>query len=337
MHAIAFLSDPSKIPVQAVYAVHGDDAFLRRETLSAIVKTVLDGEADDLAAVRIAGDHATLADVLDEVRTPSFFHKRKIVIVESADPFVTAHRKELEAYVEHCSKMGSLVLLVKTWPANTRLAKLVERVGLSVECKGPPERDLGSWLTHRAKQQWSVELDEDAARLLLELVGPEIGLLVNELEKLVVYVGSRAKIHTDDVARMVGAGRIETVWKALDAATSGRGDVALDHLDRLIAAGEHPIAILSGISFSLLKVHHAGQLRRDGMRLEDACREAGMKVYPGLLEKVRQQHAHLGPKRVDEIPGLLLRADLDLKGASQLEPRVVLETLLVVLSRPRRA
>src|SRR4051812_49218191 len=97
MHAIDFLRDPSKVPVKPVYAVHGDDAFLRVETLTAIGREVLHGDEDELGMTRFAGDDATLADVLDEVRTLPFFSKRKVVIVDSADPFVTAHRKELEA------------------------------------------------------------------------------------------------------------------------------------------------------------------------------------------------------------------------------------------------
>ena len=53
-----------------------------------------------------------------------------------------------------------------------------------------------------------------AANLLVELVGLEIGILASELEKLAVYAGESKRIERADVARMVGAGRVETVWKA---------------------------------------------------------------------------------------------------------------------------
>src|SRR5205823_4703530 len=134
---------------------------------------------------------------------------------------------------------------VKSWQANTKLAKLVDRVGLAVECKGPHERALTSWLVQLARSRCDVQLDEDASQLLIELVGPEVGLLVAELEKLAVYVGTRARVQRDDVARMVGAGRIEVVWKVLDAATTGRGELALELIDRLIASGEHPVGLLA--------------------------------------------------------------------------------------------
>jgi DNA polymerase-3 subunit delta len=333
VHAIEFLKDPAKVAAKPVYAVFGDDAFLRRETLKEVRNAVLPGQDDELSVARFAGNEASLADVLDELHTLPFFSNRRLVIVDDADPFVTAHRKELEAYAGRPAERGVLVLSVKTWPGNTRLAKLVETVGLSVDCKGPNDRLLVPWLTHLAKSRYHSTFDAGAAELLVELVGPEVGVLVSEVEKLSVYVGTRANIHRDDVARMVGAGRIETVWKLLEAATTGRGDLALEHLDGLIGAGEHPVGLLSAMSVSLLKVHHAGRLRKLRVELREACHGAG--IPPFAVEMTRQQHAHLGPSRVDRLPELLLRADLDLKGSSMLPPRAVLERLIVGLASPR--
>ena len=334
MHAIEFLNAPARGGVKPIYAVSGDDAYLRREALTAIARAALGNEADDLAISRFAGDLATLADVLDEVRTLPFLARCRVAIVEGADPFVTAHRRELESYAEKPSTAGVLVLSVKAWPSNTKLAKLVEKVGLAVDCKAPGERDLPPWLVALARARFGAKLDDDAARLLVELVGPEPGLLASEVEKLSIYVGAKAAIRRADVAKMVGAGRVETIWRTLEAATTGKGAEALQDLERLLGAGEHPVGLLAAMGTSLRKVHHAGQLRLARRDHESACRQAGL-TYPAAIELARRQHAHLGPKRVAHLPDMLLRADLDLKGASMLPPRVVLERLIVELSRPR--
>lgn len=334
MHAIDFLKDPAKTPLKPLYAVFGDDAFLRRETLQQIEHLALPNADDDLSVSRFPGDSTPLANVMDELRTLPFFSKRRLVIVEAADPFVTAHRKELEAYADQPATSGVLVLSTKTWTSSTKLAKLVEKTGLAVECKGPQERMLLPWLIHLAQVRYKVQLDHAAAELLLDLVGPEVGLLVKDIEKLAVYVGDKAKIYRDDVARMVGAGRIESVWKTLEAATTGRAELALEHLDGLIAAGEHPVGLLSAMSVSLLKVHQAGRLRKHRrMELKEACSAVG--IPPFAVEMTGRQHTHLGPSRVDRLPRLLLQADLDLKGSSPLPPRAILERLVVELSLPR--
>ncbi|WP_435010661.1 DNA polymerase III subunit delta [Tundrisphaera lichenicola] len=334
MHAFEFLRPANHKTARPIYALSGDDAYLRDEAIRAIARAALGSDNDDMALSRFPGDQSKLADVLDEVRTLPFLAKCRVVIVDGADPFVTAHRKELETYAEKPSTSGILVLSVKSWPGNTKLAKLVEKSGLAIECKTPDERELPGWLIQLAKARFGVKLEADAAQLLVELVGPEVGLLASEVEKLYVYVGERPSIAREDVAKMVGAGRVETLWSTVDAATTGQGAEALADLDKLLGSGEAPVRLLAGMSFSLLKLHHAGQLRRARVELREACQKAG--IFPGGVEKARQQHAHLGPSRVDQLPGLLLQADLDIKGDSTLTPRVILERLLVRLAAKRQ-
>jgi DNA polymerase-3 subunit delta len=333
MHALDFLKNPGRLELKPIYVLYGDDPFLRRESLREIRARVLPGPDAEASTTRLSGETARLAAVLDELFTLPFFAKTRLVIVEAADPFVTAHRKELEEYAQHPATSGVLAITVKLWPSNTRLAKAVDQIGLAIECKGPHEKTLLPWLLHVAESRCQVALDRDAAALLIELVGPDVGLLVAELEKLAVYVGSRRKIHRDDVARVVGAGRIETVWKMTEAATTGRGSLALEHLDGLLAAGEHPVGLLARMSFPLQKIHQVGKLRQSQVDHGQACARAG--VPPFSVELTRNQLVHLGADRVDRIPSMLVKADLDLKGASQLAPRVVLERLLVELANAR--
>jgi DNA polymerase-3 subunit delta len=334
MNALAWLSESGQQPVRSAYAVFGDDSYLIRESIKALVRAVFPGEESDATISRFAGATTALAAVLDEVRTLPFFSRQRLVIVEEADPFISKYRKELEAFVEHPRGPGILLFQSKQWLATTNLAKLVNKIGLSIDCSGPREAELAGWLIQLARTRDDAKLDADAARLLVELVGPEAGILAAEVEKLAVYAGDSKRIERQDVAKLVGAGRVETIWKALDAATTGQGRVALEHLDNVLAAGEHPVGLLAAMSSSLLKLHHAGQLRTARVNLDEACRIAGIPVF--AAEKTRRQHAHLGPSRVDQLPTWLLQADLDLKGGSSLEPRVVLEQLLIRLALPRK-
>jgi DNA polymerase III subunit delta len=333
MDALSWLRNESNEPIQPVYAVFGDDSYLIRESIAAVARAVLPDEDRDAGLSRFPGASTPLATVLDEVCTLPFFSRRRLVVVDEADPFVTKHRRDLEAYVGNPSHSGTLLLQVKQWPSNTKLAQLVEKAGLAINASAPREADLVAWLTQLAKTDFSVHLSADGARLLLELVGPEAGLLAAEVEKLAVYAGDSRKIERGDITQLVGGGRVETIWKTLDAATTGEGRTALEHLENLLAAGEQPTPLLAAISVSLLKIHHAGRLRSARLNLDEACRTAG--IPPFAIDKTRKQHAHLGPRRVEQLPAMLLKADLDLKGGSSLDPRTILEILLIRLSQPR--
>jgi DNA polymerase III subunit delta len=335
MNALEWLNTTDKPLVLPIYAVYGDDSYLIRESIRAIgFKLFPDDDERESAISRFPGPSSSLANVLDEVSTLPFFSRRRLVIVDDADPFVTKYRRDLEAYVAHPSESGTLVLQVKQWTATTKLAALVEKAGASINCTGPRERELAAWLTQLARTRHDAQLNADAARLLIELVGAEAGILAAEVEKLAVYVGETRKIERTDIVKMVGAGRVETIWNTLDAATTGDARIALEHLDNLLAAGENPTQMLAAMTSNLAKIYHAGRLRAAArLPLDEACRIAG--IFSFAVEKTRKQHAHLGPGRVDRLPARLLKADLDLKGGSMLEPRTILEILLVELSLPR--
>lgn len=333
MNALQWLREPETALLRPVTVVYGNDSYLVRESIQAVIRASFPDPESDASVTRFAGSTASLADVLDEVRTLPFFARNRLVIVDDADPFVTKYRKDLEAFVASPPAPGALLLQCKSWTSTTNLAKAIAKTGLVIDCGSPREAELAPWLVDLARARFDTRLQRDAARQLIELVGPEPGILAAEVEKLAVYAGSSNKIERDDVVKLVGAGRVEKIWQCLDAATTGQSGEALAQLDRLLAAGEQPVPALAAMSANLLRLHHAGALRTARLNLDEACRIAG--IPPFAVEKTRRQHAHLGPTRVSRLPAMLLRADLDLKGGTALEPRIVLEWLLVHLAQPR--
>ena len=335
MNALDFLKAPDAGGIRPLYAVFGDEAYLRREAIHAIARLALgDAEDAELSVGKVPGSSATLAAVFDEVRTLPFLAPRRVVVVEDADPFVTAHRRELEDYAARPVMSGTLILSTKLWPSTTKLAKAVDKSGLAIECKAPAEKVLPAFLIALAKDKHGAKLSADAASLLVELIGAEVGLLAAEVQKLANSGANGAAIGREAVERLVSAHRVRKIWEVIEAATTGQGGPALEELDRLLADGEHPVGLLAAVGKSLGDVHHVGQLRRAKRDLRSACAEAGVSSW--FADRIGRQHTHLGPDRVDKLPAMLLRADLDLKGTSTLTPRAVFERLLVELARPRR-
>src|SRR5262249_7688090 len=149
--------------------------------------------------------------------TISMWGDRRLVLVDDADEFVTKVRASLEKYVEKPAKKSVLVLSVKTWPKTTRLAKQVAATGLDVDCSELKGAPLLKWLQDTARDAYQQTLAREAAVLLVELVGEELGMLDQELSKLATYVGAGAKIGFDDVQKLVGGWRTETTWAMTDA------------------------------------------------------------------------------------------------------------------------
>jgi DNA polymerase-3 subunit delta len=336
--ALEFLSHPDKHPPANVCAVFGDDAFLKGEVLSALRKQLLGTDDGEFGLTIFAGREVQLRDVRDALSSVSLFGDgQRVVIIEDADTFVSDHRPELEDYVARPAK-GVLILDVKTWPSNTRLAKAVATSGLAIKCDAPSDRQAKSWLTQRAKSVYNVRLDAAAADALLELVPPELGILVQEIAKLALLVGPDRVINVKLIEENVGGWRTRVTWDMIDAAADGRAADALAQLDRLITSGEKPFGLLPMMASLLRRFPTAVQLieaaekNRQRLPPREALAQAG--VMPFKLGDAERQLRQIGRQRAKQLTHWLLAADLAMKGynSSDERARMEIERLIIRLA-----
>jgi DNA polymerase III subunit delta len=326
MDALDFLEKPRLFPVMVVY---GDEDFLRRQVHHAIHQLALGDAGDECSLAVFPGDKSELAQVLDEVQTVPLFGDRRLVIVEQADTFVTRYRTPLEkAFTAGLSPTNVLVIDVKSWAATTRLAHQLGSAA-AIACKAPAPYRMPQWCVRRSAAEYQKKLAAPAAALLVDLVGPEMGLLDQELLKLSLYVGQRPDITSGDVDQLVGRSRAESTWKIFDAIAAGDAKQSLLLLDRLFDQGEEPIRLISAFSFQLRRLVKAYRLNSLGKPLGLAIEEAGFASFS--VKQAEQQLKHLGRRRLDKLYDWLIEADHGLKGGSQLPPRTLFEQLILRL------
>lgn len=355
IHAFDLLDAKTKTCVlpRGLVAVQGPDRFLRREVIRTLSNQWL-GDAADFPLSRLQGKEATWRDVHDQVCTPSLFGPPLgAAVVEDADEFVKKWRSQLEAYAENCPARSVLVLDVDSWPANTRLHRIVGEHGASIRCcppetanRGQIDRNrLAKWLEQRAKNQHGVELPSKGAALLLDLAGLECGRLDQELAKLAVWGDGRGQVTLEDVQQAVGGWRAQTTWDMLDAACQGNAPDALRQLDRLLQAGEAEMAIFGSMSWSLRRFAAAtrrvqeAELGGKKVKLTDMLLKAGFKNWPvGALERASHQLMQIGRVRGGKLYQRLLETDVALKGthSQQDRARAALELLIFELAQQVR-
>lgn len=328
-----FLTKKRKGNPPPVLVILGDDDFLRRQAALSIREWTVGRDADDFTLSEYSGADASLSAVLDDLATPPFLGDRRLVVVEEADKFVTAHREALLTYVENPSSTGVLLLEVKTWTATTKLAKGVERTGLAIEAKSPKDYLVPNWCVQWTKGRYDRTMAKPTADWLVELVGAHLGQLDQEIAKLVNFVGSRSEITIDDVNRMVAGTRTENAFKLLDLLLEGNAAKAITFLDRQLVAGDSPIMIMAMLTAQLKKLTRAARAVVAGAPIDEALRGAG--VPPFALEKNRAHLRHFGRERMAAMYRRLLEVDLDIKGGTALDPRFVVERFLVDLARPQ--
>jgi DNA polymerase-3 subunit delta len=330
MHATAFLKKPDQRPPGPMVALFGAERFLKLRALKALSTVILGAGEEELGLTKYPGATTDFSTVMDELRTLSMFGSRRVVVIEEADEFVTKHRSALEKYLDKPAKKGVLVLDVKSWTSSTRLAKKVVELGLDLDCSPLKQGEMLKWLGEHAQAAYGKQLTRDAAQALIELRGLELGHLDQELAKLAAYAGDKAQIDRASVEKLVGGWKAETTWSMLDAVRDGQIDEAFHLLEKLIMSGEHPLRLLGSIQWTYRPLARATEAARQGQPLGEALTEAG--VRPMSLGPAQQYLKRIGRPRAERMFQWLLAADRDLKGASQLPERLVMERLLWQLS-----
>lgn len=300
-----------KEPVKPVYVLFGDDEYIRDRERKRIVSAAL-GDADPQLCVSHFEADAELAVVLDELRTLPFLATHRVVMVSQADAFISAHREALEKYVEAPSATGTLVLLAASWPGNTKLAKLVAKVGEAVACSVGDKENLARWILQSAKQRGKA-MSADAAEMLGQWVGRDLAALDSEIEKVCLYATGRAEVTAKDVADLVVATAGPGAFDLPNCIAAGDAAGALKALSGMLTRRGEEFRVLGMIGWYLRRTLQSQQSSQGSGGSWGAPRPR--RSTGKLLNDFRR----------------MLRTDLAMKSGA--EPHSAMQDLVVALCR----
>lgn len=329
-----------------MHLVRGDDPVALGERVTALVGELV-GDADrSLVVEELEADAYGGADgpidatpIVNAAQTPPFLTSHRVVVARHAGLFGQADAvAPIVAYLGDPLATTSLVLVWERAPSQQKLpavprglAKAVEACGgLVVESSpGRKKSDRDTWLADQLAAS-GVTVDAAARRLITGRLGDEASRVLGLVRTLEATYGAGARLGVDDVAPYLGEAGDVPPWDLTDAIDAGKITEALEVLGRMSDAGQrHPLAVLG-----TLGPHYLRMLALDGTEVtSDAEAAALLGCPPFQARKALRQARKLGSAGIAEAIGLLARADLEVKGASGLEPQAVLEVLVARLAR----
>lgn len=300
-----------------VIAVVGADRFLRTEMVRGLIAQ---GGADNgLGPTHFDGERATLAEVLDEVRTPSLLGGNRLVIVDDADELISRFREKLERYCSAPAAGGSLVLLCDSLPKNQRIYKAISTGGQITTVEAPKGRSLVSWIIDRAKTVYGKRLTAESADLLRTQVGDSSGTLDSELAKLATYVGERAEIQLADIEALTDCHREEIIFAVVDALAEGDAATAVAAWDQVLATDRAaPGRSIAGMAWALRTMLEARRELETGGNVYSMAPR--MRVDPGVLKRRLERFS---TRHLERMQRDLLEIDLAIKtGEASIEAAI---------------
>jgi DNA polymerase-3 subunit delta len=324
--------------VTSVQLLSGQDEALLGAAVGAAVHALV-GDADrTLAVEEFDGDGYDLAAVVDAAQTPPFLTARRIVVARGLGRFKEADWAPLLAYLAAPLDTTDLVLATADRPPRRLVEAVKEAGGVVTQTEvGGSRREREAFIDDRLAAA-GLRLDAAAKAVVGEHLGEDLGRLASVLETLEAAFGPGARVGVEDLGPFLGEAGSVPSWDLTDAIDRGDTTAALTVLARLVrAGGRHPLVVMA-----ILHAHYGRMLRLDGSGAHDrasALAVLGGKVAPYPAQKALDQARRLGSDGIARAITLLGRADLDLRGASELPEGTTLEVLVARLSRlvPARA
>jgi DNA polymerase-3 subunit delta len=314
----------------------------------ALVEKVLAPEDRDNGLSRHDMETTTLAAILDDARSLSLFAPQRVIWVAGAEAALPRGRSasqedsaaaaDLAEYVRNPTPGTVLIFVSSRYDFEGEERAKMERVQKFFSCI--PEVVEFRPYTVESARQLAQNLASDAGLqlglselgLLVDSLAADASRIVNEIEKLRLYVGANRKVTADDILQLVPNAQATTIF-ALVAAL-GRGDRkrSLNHLDTLLREGEYlPLALtFLATQFRLAMVAHEAGLRT-AQQIQSHFTRLGIRIWRDRAEQIYQTVTAFSAARLSRAIEKVSSADRALRDARP-DDRVVMEELVFSLT-----
>ena len=316
----------------SIIALVGNNEVIVNDETRTLVTDLLGGNDPGMALEEFTvNDDAISADeretfmqrVLNALNTPPFIVDRRVVVVRNAYSLTKSASAVFESWMSSPTP-GVTLLLSGTASKAPALTKLAERV-IDVSVGYNKEE---AYLRGKFKE-YHLAAEPSVYAVILERIGEEVER-IDALARTLQSVFGTAKFSATEVEPYLGEMGNVPEWDLTDAIDKGRISEALSTLRRMIESeGRVPVQIIGIFQRHYLRL---SQLHNSGAATASAVMGLlGIKEYPA--KKLLATYNALGSDRVANAVHLVAQADIDLKGATALEPQVTLEILVARLAR----
>jgi DNA polymerase-3 subunit delta len=244
-------------PRGGAFYLHGEDQFRKEAAVRALIEAHVDPATRDFNLDALRGGEVTPEALASVLATPPMMAEWRVVVLREVEGLAASkHARDVLEGVVVNPPPGLALVMSCTVPKGSKAkfyADLARRAQ-SVEFKEITADDVPGWLMERARGTHAVELEVDAARALGAAIGPNLGVLAKELEKLTDFVDRRRRITVQDVDAAGTKLPSQDRWQWFDLVGERRFEDARRALAVLLDQGESGVGLVIGLSSHLLRL-----------------------------------------------------------------------------------
>jgi DNA polymerase-3 subunit delta len=310
--------------VERAYHFTGEEDFLKEEAWRKIALLLVPENLRSFNLDFLYGSETSPDQIFSKVSTAPVNAKKRVVILFDLHKLSDFSKEMLLKFLPKLPSSTCLILLSPKLDARAKKTKFytaLEKLTTTVELSRMSDNQIQTWITDRIKERGK-RIEENAVRILQDLVGNNLGDLATEIDKLIIYVGEKNVITSTDGELVAGLSRTHTVFQLMDSVGERDCKTALQILRNLVLSGEKPGGMIYWLTEHLERLIQTKEFSGSPSSLASY-----LKVQPFLVPKYQKQAPNFSIEELEKGLILLYQTDVDLK--SNLMPDKLLMELLV--------
>jgi DNA polymerase III subunit delta len=249
------------------YLIHGDDHGRIAERRTRL-RVLAEAQSGAHGVELLEGEQATPAVVAAALNALTFAVGRRFIVVDGVERWREKELEPLEAVLGAIPSATTVAFFAREdarSKAPARLHEAVRKAGgdISAEDSVKPW-ELPKWVIARAREL-GLQLEPDAARVLVQHVGDRQQRLSRELEKLALGIdGPGGRVDAAEIERLAAPSAERKVWSLADALVAGDAQAATRVYLALRAQGERGPGLLYWMAQRVRTAHDVAQALEGG-------------------------------------------------------------------------
>ncbi len=291
------------------------------DRLSSALKKSLKAQRGEVEDCIFSGKDFSLDTLLSEIRSVGLFFSHRLFRLIDIPKLKKADWEKIHEVVQESSASSTLVFICDKKDGFREGLKELGDLAISVEGSRPKPRELPGWVIQFAKEEKKT-IDSFLAQLFVDLIGPDLQTLRNQMILLATYLGERERVSREDLESLFSETAEKDAFALTRALSEGSPSTAFLLLKRLIKQGEAPLRLLGLLTRHYRLVIKAKILMRKG--LNASAISAQIKLPSFILNTYLDQARQLSWKKLIGIYRGLFQADQALK-SSPVSQEIILE------------
>jgi DNA polymerase III subunit delta len=315
--------------VEPLYLLFGEETYLRDRAARAISEVVLKGAPlREFNEASFSLGSVDVQQALAAAEQLPMMSSRRVVLLTEFARLRESDEAALMRYIARPVESTVMIFVADDLDKRRKLSKMMLEACASVEFAPLSDAELTTWAKSHLKE-WKVEADERSLHQIVALVGSDVRMLSNELDKLATAALQSGRITMEMVEQLTGRSRELSNFELTDHLIARNRKRALQVLQRLLDDGAEPVMLIGLIASNYHRLALAKDLMSRQTTREEVFRLVGLPYSKReeFLATARRTDAASLARSI----GRIAAADLAIK-TSQGTPRLQLEMLVSELA-----